>query len=33
MAQEKIDTAPLYVNPDRGVAVLNYSNKFIKDVF
>ncbi|WP_268912406.1 phosphoenolpyruvate carboxykinase [Lentilactobacillus sp. SPB1-3] len=33
MVQEKIDTAPLYVNPDRGVAVLNYSSKYIKDLF
>ncbi|WP_283678976.1 phosphoenolpyruvate carboxykinase [Lentilactobacillus sp. Marseille-Q4993] len=33
MVQEKIDTPALYVNTDRGVAVLDYSNKFVKNVF
>lgn len=33
MVKDKIDTPALYVNPDRSVAVIDYSKKFVKNAF
>lgn len=30
---EKVETSALYMNPDREIAVLNYTNKYVSDIF
>lgn len=30
---QKVETSALYMNPDRDVAVINYSNKFVNDIY
>lgn len=30
---EKVETSALYMNPDREVAVINYTSKYVTDIF